>query len=313
MLALQIKTSGELGDQVSKRNEWWERQAICDPKKTGVSCPVTKDVIDYSRAIGWNQECSSKASLLCGTSNIYDVLGLSKFSPTSGRALINADKKGYYFNEKLLNHPAIPWDEYEAIRSGKISSKDHKGLESTSMLVQSVIGAGDNRVTSLGLAMLASGIYQSAILGKISDARLFKIESSSPPYSTTSSPAAQNILQGMQKVMTAPEPGWQGEGTSYSAFKFAFGTHCGANCPIYGKTGTVSSKDKSHAGSTLFTAIVKEKELKSSFAVKSSNNNHRTLSIGVICKPNKKNVGHQASKLGLLITKEIINFSEQVK
>jgi len=310
MLALQIKTSGELDDQVSKRNEWWERQAICDPKKSGMNCPVTKDVIDYSRAIGWNQECSSKVSLLCGTSNIYDVLGLRKFSPTSGRALINADKKGYYFNEKLLNHPAIPWDEYEAVRSGKKAPKDYRGLESTSMLVQSVIGAGDNRVTSLGLAMLSSGIYQSAMSGKVSDARLFKSENSTPFYSTTSSPAAQNILQGMQKVMTASESGWKGEGTSYGAFKFAFGKPCGTDCPIYAKTGTVSSKDQSHAASTLFTAIVKEKELKSLLALKNSNHD-RTLAIGIICKPNKKNAGHQASKLGLLIAKEIIRHSEQ--
>jgi hypothetical protein len=310
MLALQIKTSGELDDQVSKRNEWWERQAICDPKKSGMNCPVTKDVIDYSRAIGWNQECSSKVSLLCGTSNIYNVLGLRKFSPTSGRALINADKKGYHFNEKLLNHPAIPWDEYEAIRSGKKAPKDYRGLESTSMLVQSVIGAGDNRVTSLGLAMLSSGIYQSAMSGKVSDARLFKSENSTPFYFTTSSPAAQNILQGMQKVMTASESGWKGEGTSYGSFKFAFGKPCGTDCPIYAKTGTVSSKDRSHAASTLFTAIVKEKELKSLLALKNSNHD-RTLAIGIICKPNKKNAGHQASKLGLLIAKEIIRHSEQ--
>jgi len=310
MLALQIKTSGELDDQVSKRNEWWERQAICDPKKSGMSCPVTKDVIDYSRAIGWNQECSPKAALLCGTSNIYDVLGLKKFSPTSGRALINADKKGYYFNEKLLNHPAITWDEYEAIRSGKKAPKDYRGLESTSMLVQSVIGAGDNRVTSLGLAMLSSGIYQSAMSGKVSDARLFRSENSTPFYSVTSSQAAQSILLGMQKVMTASESGWKGDGTSYGAFKFAFGKPCGTDCPIYAKTGTVSSNDKSHAASTLFTAIVKEKELKSLFASKNSNND-RTLAIGIICKPNKKNAGHQASKLGLLITKEIIRYTEQ--
>jgi hypothetical protein len=57
---------------------------------------------------------------------------------------------------------------------------------------------------------------------------------------------------------------------------------------------------------------VKEKELKLLFASKNSNND-RTLAIGIICKPNKKNVGHQASKLGLLITNEIIRYSEQSK
>jgi hypothetical protein len=312
MLALQIKTSGELDDQVSKRNEWWERQAICDPKKSGTNCPVAKDVIDYSRVIGWNQECSSKASVLCGTSSLFDTLGLRKFSPTSGRALTSADTKGYYFNERLLNHSPIPWNEYESIRSGKTSPKDFKGLESTSMLIQSVIGAGDNRVTSLGLAMLSSGIYQSALSGKVSGARLLKVENETPNQMPASSPAAQTILQGMQKVLTAPESGWIGEGTSYGAFKYAFGKPCGSNCPIYAKTGTVSSKDKSHAASTLFTAIVKEKELRLQYTNKTSGSD-RTLAIGVICKPNRKGAGHQASKIGLLIAKEIINQSEQVQ
>jgi hypothetical protein len=312
MLTLQIKTSVELDDQVSKRNEWWERQAICDPKKSGINCPIAKDVIDYSRIIGWNQECSSKASILCGTSSLLNPLGLEKFSPTSGRALISVDAKGYYFNEKLLKHSPIPWNEYESIRSGKTSPRDFKGLESTSMLIQSVIGAGDNRVTSLGLAMLSSGIYQSALLGKVSNTRLFKVENELPSYIPASSPAAQTILQGMQKVLTAAEPGWVGEGTGYGAFKFAFGKSCEPNCPIYGKTGTVSSKDKSHAGSTLFTAIVKERELRLQFSNINSTSN-RTLAIGVISKPNRSGAGHQASKLGLLIAREIINQPEQVK
>ncbi len=305
-LALQIKTSGELDGQVSKRNEWWERQAICNPKTTSAPCGIPNEVIGFAKSIGWEQNCSTAPNLLCGNSNLLSALGLLDFSPTSGRVLVDADKKGFYINEQLLKRPYLPWLEYEAIRSGRSAAKNYKSLESTSLAIQSVIGAGNNRTTSLGLTMLSSGIYQSASLGKITEASLFKKNGEKTSETMSSSSAAQAVLAGMQKVMTPAEPGWTGDGTASGAFKFAFGKFCDSNCPMYGKTGTVSFKDKNHSGGTLFTGIIKENELRK-FIGKDKSGNGRILALGVICQPKKSNTGHHASKLGLLITKEIVS------
>ena len=305
-LALQIKTSGELDGQVSKRNEWWERQAICNPKTANTSCAIPNEVINFAQKIGWEQNCSSTPSLLCGNSNLLGVLGLKEFSPTSGRVLVDVDKKGFYINEQLIHRTYLPWQEYEDIRSGKSTAKNYKSLESTSLAIQSVIGAGNNRTTSLGLTLLASGIYQSANSGRITEASLFKKKGEKAHETTASSSAAQAVLAGMQKVMTPAEPGWTGDGTASGAFKFAFGKNCDSNCPMYGKTGTVSFKDKNHSGTTLFTSIIKENELRN-FLGKPQGGDGRILALGVISQPKKSNTGHHASKLGLLITKEIVN------
>jgi cell division protein FtsI/penicillin-binding protein 2 len=200
----------------------------------------------------------------------------------------------------------MPWTEYEAIRSGKSTLKIHKNLENTSLVIQSVIGAGNNRVTSLGLAMLSSALYQGANTGKVMETKLFKTKGSFTPTAISSSEASKIVLQGMQKVMTPSEPGWVGDGTGNGAFKFVFGKPCGSDCPIYAKTGTVSFKDVNHSGTTLFTSVVKENELKKFLGIK-QNSNKRILAIGVICAPKKKNTGHHASKLGLLLIKELIN------
>jgi hypothetical protein len=305
-LALQIKTSGELDGQVSKRNEWWERQAICNPKSANASCGIPNEVISFAKNIGWEQNCSTDPSLLCGNSNLLSAIGLQNFSPTSGRVLVDVDKKGFYINEQLLKRTYIPWSEYESIRSGKATAKNYKSLESTSLAIQSVIGAGNNRTTSLGLTLLASGIYQSAHYGKITEAALFKKIGEKTSGTVSSSSAAQAVLIGMQKVMTPAEPGWTGDGTASNAFKLAFGKACDSNCPMYGKTGTVSFKDKNHSGTTLFTGIIKENELRK-FIGKDQSGNTRVLALGVICQPKKSNTGHHASKLGLLITKEIVS------
>ena len=305
-LALQIKTSGELDGQVSKRNEWWERQSICNPKSTSSLCGIPIEVVSFAKNIGWEQNCSATPTTLCGNSNLLSILGLQEFSPTSGRVLVDVDKKGFYINEQLLKRTYLPWPEYEAIRSGKSAVKNHKSLESTSLAIQSVIGAGNNRTTSLGLTMLASGIYQSAHYGKITEAALFRKSGEKASGISTSSSAAQAVLAGMQKVMTPSEPGWIGDGTASSAFKFAFGKTCDSNCPMYGKTGTVSFKDKNHSGSTLFTGIIKENELRE-FIGKDQVTDGRVLALGIICQPKKSNTGHHASKLGLLITKEIVS------
>ena len=98
---------------------------------------------------------------------------MDTFSPTSARVLVTADSKGIYMNEALLKGPFMGWNDYDSIRQGKEKSTSYKLLESTSLLVQSVIGAGNNRITSLGLAMLTSGIYQSSQTGKVTQAKMF--------------------------------------------------------------------------------------------------------------------------------------------
>jgi hypothetical protein len=310
-LALQIKTSGQLDGLVAKRNEWWEKQAICDTKSIkGVECSIPISALDFAKNIGWNQNCSQEPNKLCGNSGILSPLGLNIFSPTSARVLVTADNKGLYINEALLKGPFMGWNDYDSIRQGNGKITSYKALESTSLLIQSVIGAGNNRVTSLGLAMLSSGIYQSSHSGKVTQAKMFISENSLNSPIQTSQSAAQSVLNGMQKVVTPAEKGWTGDGTANSAFQFVFNHPCEANCPIYAKTGTVSHQDKVFGGTTLFTGLVKIGEMSNITNARPKGTEDKIYSIGVIVHPNKKVKIHQASRMGMLLIKEISNHNE---
>jgi hypothetical protein len=168
--------------------------------------------------------------------------------------------------------------------------------------VQSVIGAGDNRTTSLGLAMLSAGIYGSSQQGRIRQTSLFQTND------VNSKDLPQNIgravLYGMQKVATPSEKNWVGDGTANGAFINAFGIACKDDCPVFAKTGTVSQQDKIYAGTTLFTAIslndALSKEMGRELKIKQKN-----IAIGVVCKAKQRVGEHLASKLGMLIIKEV--------
>lgn len=298
-LSFQIKTSGQLDQYVKKRNEWWEKIVICDRDKYRV-CKVPEKTTLYATTLGWNRNCNNKPNIECGASNILYPLGINKFSPRSGRLLVQSQKNGPHIKNQNLLGPYLNWDTYDDIRAGKKVSYSKNLLEKSSLAIQSVIGAGDNRTTSLGLAMLSAGIYQSATTGYVSQTKLF-FTKNDDTYELPKT-ISLAVLNGMQKVVMPTEKGWVGDGTASHAFKYAFGKYCKEECPIFAKTGTVSMQDRVFSGTTLFTGVALNKKINSKPRASSKN-----IAIGVICKSKQKNSEHLASKLGMLIIREMEN------
>ncbi len=301
-LGFQIKTSGQLDKKVTKRNEWWEKEAICSANKQN-NCSIPLMAENFSKIIGWNQYCADKSNLECGKSSILKPLGINKYSPQAGRFLTQSSKNGPFLNLNFLKGKYLDWNLYDDFRLGKRQPPPPGLLEKTSLVVQSVIGAGDNRTTSLGLAMLSAGLFESSQKGFISETKLFKNTNTSKGEINKSTASA--VLNGMQKVTMPNEKGWIGDGTANSAYINAFGEPCKDNCPIYSKTGTVSQQDKVYAGTSLFTALVLSRDLKKVLG-KNSSHPDRNLAIGVISKPKQKINEHFASKLGMLVIREIV-------
>lgn len=301
-LGFQIKTSGQLDKKVTKRNEWWEKEAICSTNHK-INCNIPLMAEDFSKIIGWNQYCLDKSNSQCGKSSILEPLGINKYSPQAGRLLSQSSKNGPYINSNLLKGNFLDWNSYENFRLGKGQLSSPNLLEKTSLVVQSVIGAGENRTSSLGLAMLSAGLFESSQKGYTSGAKLFK--NSKPSKTELNRTLANVVLSGMQKVTMPKERGWVGDGTANPAYINAFDAPCIDNCPIYSKTGTVSQQDKVYAGTSLFTALVLSNDLKKSHG-KNSSQPGRNIAIGVISKPKPKLSEHFASKLGMLIIKEIV-------
>jgi hypothetical protein len=302
-LGFQIKTSGQLDQSVKKRNEWWEKMATCNEANKDKNCKVPELTANFAKKLGWNQYCEDKPQLMCGNSQIFTPLGITKYSPVAGRLLVQSKNNGPYLNTKNLTGNYLDWNTYDAVRTGKKTNLNSSQLEKTSLVIQSVIGAGDNRTTSLGLAMMGSGIYQASTSGSIKPPTIFKKQISKSNTEISQS-TATSVLKGMQKVVMPSEKGWIGDGTANGAFTRVFGKSCGDNCPIFAKTGTVSYQDKVYGGTTLFTGIVLTNELRK-FKDPESKGNKRNLAIGVICKAKNKNTEHLASKLGMLAFKEI--------
>lgn len=304
-LPFEIKTSGDVGGQVRKRNEWWERAAVCDISKAeSSSCSVMQGTREFARAVGWNKNCTSSPNQICGTSGILEPLGIERFSPVAGRALVASSKEGYFENVKFGQGGFLDWATYDRIREGKEKPSNYNKLENTSMAVQSVIGAGDNRVTSLGLSMLGSALYQSMSYGYIKPVVLFKTDVSQSANRVNVA-AAKLVAEGMKKVAVGIEPGWPGAGTASNAFKSAMGKSCDVeNCPLYGKTGTVGGKDPAYAGTTLFVGFFSVPELAAYMGVKPKAD--RTLAIGVLAKPVKADGTHYASQLSMAIIRELL-------
>lgn len=302
-LGFQIKTSGQLDQSVKKRNEWWEKMATCNDSSKDKNCKVPELTASLAKKLGWNEYCDDKPQLMCGNSQILSPLGITKYSPVAGRLLVQSKNNGLYLNTKHLSGNYLDWNIYDAIRTGKKTNFNASQLEKTSLVIQSVIGAGDNRTTTLGLAMMGSGIYQAATTGTIKSPTLFK-KQTSKSNSEISQSSANSVLKGMQKVVMPAEKGWIGDGTANGAYLRAFGSPCGENCPVYAKTGTVSHQDKVFGGTTLFTGIVLSNQLRESNNTQPKGTK-RNLAIGVICKAKNKNTEHLASKLGMLAIKEI--------
>ena len=298
-LSFQIKTSGQLDQSVSKRNEWWEKVSICNSKK---NCEIPLQAESFAKKLGWNRYCDQKGNLQCGKTNILAPLGINTYSPRSGRILVQSKKDGPYIKPKNLFGEYLNWNDYEDIRLDKKKPANNFLLEKTSLVIQSVIGAGDSRTTSLGLAMLSAGIYESSRQGRIRDTNLFRINNNNSHDLPTNTGKA--VLNGMRKVTMSSEKNWIGVGTAHTAFMNTFGISCTDDCPIFAKTGTVSQQDKVYAGTTLFTAIVLSDQLNKKIG-RETKDTKKNIAIGVITKAKQNGGEHFASKLGMQLIKDL--------
>lgn len=233
VLQVHIKTS--------LPNEWWERAAICDlgrPTKTPPPCNMSSQVGRVVEQAGWSR-------------NRVNLSGAGLSLPASaGRFAALEGQQG----------PAtmLAWRDYEDVRSRRAAPPRGPAYGLTSQMVQSVLGAGDARVTAFGVASLAAQIA-NASRGRLSPMPWLLRDDTTPSRmgpSLEGRLSAETVRNGMAKVMMPAEPGWSGSGTGHAAVEAAFGRPCGIDCPLQGKTGTVGQADVGFAGTTIFAGIV---------------------------------------------------------
>lgn len=333
LIPLQLKTSGQIDDSSQKRNEWWERSMICDRSESSPkgrskpevehsnfktrNCRIASTAEKYANLLGFNEGCSEKSnSLSCGRIQIGTVRTpvpafLGRFSPS------NEGTFPTYLN----------WIDYDRIRMGKASVPrpplDQAYLQ-TSRSVQSVLGAGDTRISALGLAHLSGQVVRAALGqsgGKPWLIRERPPAASDPPmqpaadiFKTIDKSALVTVVSGMRKVMLPAEPKWEGNGTAFSSVSSVFGNDtCRLGCGLWGKTGTVGRADKVYGRTTVFSGAFDWQPLRA--ALKSSGSHSTNFeregiwSIGVIATPsNSGNVadGHSASLLAMVVIDRLI-------
>jgi hypothetical protein len=253
MLQKQIKTSGQNDPSVSKRNEWWEKQAICDgnPKR---DCDIPAKVRYISQAFGFNHQCRPHGPN-CGRVGLVsnDLTGL--VPGLMGRMAIAEGDEG--------SVRMIEWQRYDHIRQGKQKPEGGAAYTATSQAIQAVIGAGDSRVSALGLAAMPMQIWrlahdQKPVLPYVMAPT--NVSGSLPATSPSWYKAAKTVLGGMRQAVEPAQSGWQGEGTISAAFIGEMKKPCLGDCGVWGKTGTVSQKDPGFAGSSLFAGLVDTRE-----------------------------------------------------
>lgn len=330
-LALQVKTSGQLDGRSLKRNEWWERLALCDLRARPdsgqtIECAMARRAQTLATELGWNQYCE-KASDDCGRVRLSgvssEVMGYAGYF----RALPPIGSEGGS-GASVLN-----WSSYNAIRDAGGITQIREPYFAASAAVQSVLGAGDNRVSALGLASLAGQIERmSRGMAPLNPALVVasteRSQQGLPLRQLRQQQAARQVREAMARVMIGPEPGWDGAGTGHSAFLASFQRACKAPCPIQGKTGTVSRQDRRFAGTTTFAAIVEVNRLTRQLgeagglldAEASLASNERraenkglppVITIGVITIPRQDQrplpEGHGASRFGMQFTRDLIS------
>ncbi len=248
-LQLQIKTSGQLDGAVEKRNEWWERAAICNLGATPrlpVPCALPMRVSELVAQSGWTGDFVNLSRVKLSVPGQF------------GRMFTRSNE------ENSMREPIIlsDWRSYEDVRAGRTRAPRDRASEQaylrTSSVVQSVLGAGDARATAVGLASLVAQISNTAKGRASADVWLLREDGPRLParLAFQSRRAASVVNAGMAKVMMPAEPGWQGNGTAHPAVEAAFGRPCSVGCPLRGKTGTVSQADVGFAGTTVFAGLV---------------------------------------------------------
>lgn len=299
MLQRQIKTSGQTDQLVSKRNEWWEKQAICEdaPNKP---CLHPMQVQSMALEFQWNQNCTG-ASLFCGR------LGLIEQSDS----LILSGLIGYARLSASPQKPTtlVSWADYDAIRQGKKRTDGSLNYMNTALAIQSVIGAGDSRTSALGLANLAaqiSRLSQGQTIHRPSLIRPWDPRIDNKPPTQAMQAAAQVVLGGMRKVVQPAEIGWKDPGTVANTFQRILGKPCTNECGVWAKTGTVSQQDPNFAGASLFTGVMDVSKVRAWRSNESLSPTSRQIAIGFISIPAKGvKPTHVASELAVQLIKEL--------
>ncbi len=302
-LQRQIKTSGQNDGRVSKRNEWWERQVICDTAKSP-HCAVPANTRQIADAMGFNVACDQSAAA-CGRWGLVqkDLAGLSP--GTVGRLAL----------DRPSGKPVsmLDWNTYEAVRQGKQSQRGLQGFEPASRAIQAVLGAGDSRTSALGLALMSTQIWRLSQGWPLLVPRAVDFGTGAVLMDDPAPPrlqkAAQTVLGGMRKVLEPPEPGWQGPGTVAGAFERVFAQPCQADCGVWAKTGTVSRQDKVYGGTTVLTALVDVQTLaRLTHRVPLLPDAGPMLALGVIAMPAPgAGEGHAASQIGMGLLRELLS------
>lgn len=302
VLQRQIKTSGQNDGLVVKRNEWWERQAICDAGSTE-ACNVPGQTRALADALGYNAACDRGASA-CGRWGLVEP-ELRSLSPgTVGRLALEPT------GAKRVR--MLDWKSYEDVRQGRKSPKGLAGYEPSSRAIQAVLGAGDSRTSALGLALLSTQIWRMAQRLPLAAPRVIDFGPVDLPtdfkVDARWQAAASTVLGGMRKVVEPAEAGWQGPGTVAPALEQALGRSCTGDCGVWAKTGTVSRQDKVYGGTTVLTALVDTQALSAwsgkPLALPSM---PPMLSIGVIAMPKGGAAsGHAASQIGMGLLRQLL-------
>ena len=333
LLSLQLKTSGQIDDVSKKRNEWWERNIICDGSKRAnpgnqrrtpiaqdlktIDCRVASSAEQIAVELGFNQTCDGPNDLRCGRvdvgtprSSIPAFLG--QFFPRP------VDRKDSYLN----------WSQYDRIRTGQ-SSVPRPPLDQaylrTSRSVQSVLGAGDARISALGLAHVSGQIVSRGLGLSTKRPWLLKevgdllTSSAGGQLRAVSQSSLGPVVAGMNKVMQPSEARWEGNGTAYSAVKAIWGPNLcrSTDCPLWGKTGTVGRADKVFGRTTVFSGAFLWAPLREAMIeaghVPMSTTRDGVWSLGVIVTPRSSTQnaeGHAASQLSMLIVDRLVRGAE---
>lgn len=278
MLQRQIKSSGQTDASVTKRNEWWEKQAICNRGERTTQCAHPMEVAELAKVMGWNRHCVP-ASIQCGRQSLIAGVDDLLMPGLIGRLdLGSAAKKPVTM---------IDWQTYDAVRNNRQKSDGSLQYLHTSNAVQSVIGAGNARVSPLGLAHLTMQIKRRAAGLGLADSVLIRplhTPQNNAMPTAAEVKAASVVLQGMRMVMQKQEADWKDPGTMSAHLERRFGQPCQNDCGLWGKTGTVSSKDPHFAGASLFAGLVETDRL-SQWMKSETQKPARTLAIGLIAVP----------------------------
>ncbi|MFZ9734624.1 MAG: hypothetical protein ACO3B4_06220 [Burkholderiaceae bacterium] len=322
-LLLQIKTSGQLDPTAVKRNEWWERSAICDLQARPLgaaphACTIADRAMRIAETLGWNSRCldapsrcgvvslAPELAMLPGFMGLIQTVSASNTQDLGGATSPMPERR--YLN----------WNDYNRIRVAGGVTQIGLPYREASAAVQSVLGAAEARTSALGLAGLASGLYRLSqgrppsmpLVIKPLAASVSGASAQPARQAQSLAAAARLVRQGMAKVVSPAEPGWLGDGTAHRAFLASFGRPCSAGCPVEGKTGTVSARDPRFAGTTTFTGLVELPRLRGLLGLAMPSVNHLppVLALGVIvfsADRSQPMAGHAASHLAMHLIRDI--------